>query len=355
MRTLAAAQSEIGHDVAVAGPKRRATGLSDESFWESVQRCGVTSILLPFHHLPFHPRNVPTARRLYGYMRAWRPHVVHSHSTAAGALARPLARQLRMPAIHTPNGVRFADPRRTAVNIGERLLERALAPMTTKVVAVSESEAVVLEPVYHARRVVVVPNGIEVSDEPPDPFPERPRVVSVARLRYQKAPEQTVHVLAELRRRRPGVEAVMVGDGTMASPIQALRDRLDPEIRLSLGDLKGREAIRSSTAVLLTSRWEGAPYVPLEAMERSRPVVASNVVGSRDVVVDDRTGHLFPFGDVEAAVARLVSLIDEPERARRMGAAGRERLIAKYSIQQMVKGVASVYEAALEEASKVRT
>lgn len=352
VRTLTTAQCALGHEVAVAGPEKRSTGLTDTAFWDVVGSAGATSSVFPFHHLPLHPRNLPAVRKLRDVIRTWRPDVVHTHSTAAGALGRPLARRLKLPTVHTPNGVRFADARRTLVGAGERILERVLAPVTTYVVAVSRSEADVLEPVYTARRVVVVPNGLEVLDEPADPFPERARVVSVGRLRYQKAPEQTVRILAALRRRRPDVEAVIVGDGGMAGRIRALRDEVDPGITLALGELGGREAIRSSTVVLLTSRWEGAPYVALEAMERSRAVVASDVVGSRDVVVHGSTGYLFPFGDVPSAVASLLSVLDDRNRAADMGAAGRARLIENYTIGRMVDGIAAVYERALRDGGR---
>lgn len=347
VRTLAERQHLAADHVMVAAPQTRAVGITDRAFWDELQRAGIATTAVPLHSIPFHPANAKAASRLSRVIRACRPDVVHSHSTAAGAVARPVARRFGIASVHTPNGVRFSDERKTIPSRLELAIERRLARWTDRVVAVSASEARVLGAAHETEKIRIVPNGIHVSNEPPDPFPHRPRVVSVARLKYQKAPELTVRILAELRRLRPDVETLMVGDGARARAVQELRDRLDPGLRLAFGDVEGREAIRSSTVVLLTSRWEGAPYVPLEAMERSRPVVATDVVGSRDVVVDNSTGFLVPFGRVAPAVEKLVMLVDEPERARRMGCAGREHLISNFTIDQMVEKLRGVYEEAL--------
>ncbi len=94
----------------------------------------------------------------------------------------------------------------------------------------------------------------------------------------------------------------------------------------------------------LPSYAEGMPLVVLEAMAQSRPVVASAVGGSPEVVVDGVTGLLVPPGDVHALAAALRGLLADPERARRLGEAGRARVEADFSADVMCRRVLRVYD-----------
>jgi glycosyltransferase involved in cell wall biosynthesis len=98
---------------------------------------------------------------------------------------------------------------------------------------------------------------------------------------------------------------------------------------------------------VLGSRREGGPYVPLEAMRAGRPVVATRVVGLRDVVVDGETGFLCEPGAVAEAADQVLALLDDDAKAAAMGAAGRERFLARYTIDAMVAAVRQVYEQAV--------
>lgn len=351
LKTLARAQREGGDDVAVAVPRTRAWGLSDSAFLDDVAEGGVDAYVIPLHKFPFHPVNVSSARALTKIIRGWRPDVVHTHSTAAGAVARPVARALRATVVHTPNGVHFADNARRPESALGYALERLLSPFTDRVVAVSLSEADVLRRAYPPSKVAVVHNGIPVPNIQAPVFPERPRIVTVNRLVYQKHPELAVRVMAMVRSKRPHVDALVVGDGPLATSVESLIGRLDPAIRLVRTGMKGTEAIGQATVVLLTSRWEGAPYVPLEAMALWRPVVATDVVGSRDIVEDGVSGFVFPSADPRLARDRILKLLDDPTLAREMGVRGRKRLEATYGIEDMVAGLTMVYRSAMGDRS----
>ncbi|MEX0873395.1 MAG: glycosyltransferase [Actinomycetota bacterium] len=345
---VAEMQQRSGHEVAVALPDRRAWGLSDPQLIPALRRSGVTVYRIPFHTLPLHGRNALAARELARHAREWSPDLIHSHSMTAGFIARPVARRLGIPSVHTPNGVRFADQRRGLPWIGEWAIERLLAPITGKVVAVSPSEAQVLGRMYPPERIAVVSNAIPVPDEVPA-MPARPRVVAVNRLVYQKDPATTVRTMALARRRRPNLEAIIVGDGVLEKKISSLVRELDPGINLAGTTMEGRSAIAGSSMLLLTSRWEGAPFVLLEAMGFARPIIASDVVGTKDVVEHDVTGYLFPGGDAHAAADYLVQLVDDPSKASDMGAAGRHRLQVCFSPDRLIDDLDEAYRAVRRE------
>jgi glycosyltransferase involved in cell wall biosynthesis len=350
VRALVEAQVAAGHDAAVVMPSIRVWGQTDAALAVRMEELGVAVFRVRMHRLGPHPINVAAMVSVGRIIRRWRPSVVHTHSAAAGVIGRPVARALGVPTVHTPHGVRFADVDATAVGRLAKTVERAMAPFTTRVIGVSDSEGAVLRGAYPARKVAIVPNGMDGVDDmqaragSPD-APAMFRVVSVCRLVYQKDPELLVRVLAEFRRRRPEAEAVIVGYGDLEPAVRELIAQLDPAITIS--QEAGVDAIASASVLLLASRGEGAPYVMLEAMALGRPVVATDVVGSRDIVADGQTGLLFPWNDPVAGAEKLVELFDDPTKLAAMGRAGRARLDQKFSLAGMAAAIDRVYAAAI--------
>src|SRR4029077_5775031 len=98
-----------------------------------------------------------------------------------------------------------------------------------------------------------------------------------------------------------------------------------------------------SQVFLLISRWEGFPRSILEAMRAGLPVVASDVGGVSESVVEGVTGFVVPAGDVEALVSRLELLLEFPPLRRRLGRAGRARYEAQFTFDHMFERTARMY------------
>jgi glycosyltransferase involved in cell wall biosynthesis len=102
----------------------------------------------------------------------------------------------------------------------------------------------------------------------------------------------------------------------------------------------------------LASEYEGMPNVVLEAMAAGISVVATNIPGTRDLVVPNETGYLVTVGE-RADFARYASkLLDDPELARRLGAAGRARVAESFTVQAMVDRFAELYRELLANAKR---
>lgn len=342
VRTLVEGQLAKGGHVGVVVPVTRAWGATDD-VGPYLEGLGATVFRLSMHRTAPHPRNARAALRLGALIRRWKPDVVHSHSTAAGVVARMVAAPLRVPTVHTPNGVHFADRDTTREGRLAQTVERAMAPLTRIVIAASASEGEVLERVYPVAKVRVIANGIPLGPPPP-PLPATFRAVAVNRFVYQKSPEQVVRVMAAMRAKVPDADAVLVGYGELEPEVRALIAQLDSGITITQG--AGADATAAASVLVLASRWEGAPYVLLEAMNLGRPTVASDVVGSRDTVADGETGFLFPWDDPTAGGARLAELATDPARVKQMGIAARQRLERHYAIDDMVSSVDDAYERA---------
>jgi glycosyltransferase involved in cell wall biosynthesis len=100
---------------------------------------------------------------------------------------------------------------------------------------------------------------------------------------------------------------------------------------------------------VMPSIWEGFGLVLLEAMAAGRPIVASRVATIPEVVADGETGLLVPAGDPLALADALAQLAEDPDRAARMGEAGRERLRRQFSVEKMVGDTELLYRELLDE------
>lgn len=176
----------------------------------------------------------------------------------------------------------------------------------------------------------------------------------IGRLAAVKRVDDLINAFAVLSRKHPGrsLALVVVGEGGEGDRLRALAARLGVAGQVIFTGFHAAplEAMACFDVLALCSMAEGLPRVALEAMLLEKPVVASDVVGCNEVVAAGETGLLYPCGDVEALARALDALIDNPALRARFGAAGRQRVIARFSIERYVAGV----EAALENVWKMR-
>ncbi len=187
------------------------------------------------------------------------------------------------------------------------------------------------------RRVHIVPPGVDLpaatTSEPKDP---RPTIVTVARLvdRY-KGHDVMLRALPAVIERVPEVQWVVVGDGPLGPELRTTAEELGlgAHVRF-VGTVEDRERDRRlgrAHVFAMPSRLspegggEGFGIVYMEAAAHGLPAVAGNVGGATDAIVDGRTGVLVDPSNPAAVAAALADLLEDPERVRAMGAAGRER------------------------------
>jgi glycosyltransferase involved in cell wall biosynthesis len=155
--------------------------------------------------------------------------------------------------------------------------------------------------------------------------------------------------VAVLRRQRPDVRLVVVGDGPERDALEACAREL------GLGESVRFAGIRRDARRLLagfdiyanTSIHEGVSLTILEAMAAGLPVVATAAGGNPEVVVDGETGLVVPVRAAEAVTGALARLAADPALARRLGTAGRRRLEERFSIDRMVAEYVQVYRGLL--------
>jgi glycosyltransferase involved in cell wall biosynthesis len=143
-----------------------------------------------------------------------------------------------------------------------------------------------------------------------------------------------------IQKRFPGAQFLIIGDGPQRAELEAVARRcgVDGATHFLGSRTDVPSLLAACDVVALTSHNEASPVSILEALSVGVPVVAANVGSVQETVVDGQTGWLFPGGDVAAYAHRTIELLGSPSERKRMGAEGRRRVTARWSLAAMVHG-----------------
>jgi glycosyltransferase involved in cell wall biosynthesis len=238
-------------------------------------------------------------------------------------------------------------------------LNQLLTPITDSFIAVARSHGRFLAKNLriNEQRVAVVPNGVDTTRFAPHPDvmavrrelgigPTDPVVGIVAALRPEKNHELFLEVARRVVNQLPTARFLIIGDGPCRDAIQLRALELDvSEHVLMLGSRGDIPRLLAAMDVFaLTSHIEANPVSILEAMSVGRPVVATNVGSIHEAVSEGKTGFLVPPGDADQFAERVLHLLREPLVCGSMGAAAREAVVSRWSIQAMVHGYERLIE-----------
>ncbi len=144
---------------------------------------------------------------------------------------------------------------------------------------------------------------------------------------------------------RDDVHLLIVGDGPERDRLRRFRDQCLVRDKVHfLGHRPDVPRLLPHFSVLWsTSAYEGQSNAILEAMAAGVPVVATDIPGTRDLVVHGQTGYLVPVGDRAGITRHTHNLLNDADLARRLGEAARRRAQSEFSVQKMVGAYASLY------------
>ena len=144
----------------------------------------------------------------------------------------------------------------------------------------------------------------------------------------------------------PNVKFLLVGDGPLRPRYEEIVNELGVKKNVFfLGKRNDVPAIILDLDIsVLSSTSEGLSNVILESMAAGKPVIATNVGGSPEMVVNDITGYLVPPADSSAMAGAITALLQEPDKAKAMGAAGKRLVEEKFTVEIMVKSYERLYK-----------
>jgi len=302
--------------------------------------------------------------RLYRTIREFRPAIVHTHTAKAGFVGRVAARLAGVPVVvHTFHGHVLRGYFGAIKTAFYRWLERVLAQRSNVLLAVSDAvknDLVALR-VAPADKIRVMPLGLPLAPLAGDlprgrlrsahAVPEdAPLIGVVGRLVPIKDIGTFLDAAARLRRQMPAAHFAIVGDGELRHELAARTEQLGLGDRVhfygwrrDMGEVYG-----DLDLVVNCSRNEGTPVALIEAMAAGRPVVATAVGGTPDLLGGGQRGVLIPAGDPDALATAIEAAFKTPAPSRLDEA--RRYVLAHHSVDRLLADVDGLYRQLLAEA-----
>jgi glycosyltransferase involved in cell wall biosynthesis len=313
---------------------------------EEIEACGwpVVALGKPYGICPGLPL------RLGRLFRSWEIDVVHAHNRAPLIYAGLGARLAGVRGVvHTRHGRSFGE------NGRQMAFFRFFSLAADRVVCVSRDVSrLSARQGLRPERLAQVWNGIDVSRFCyTGPRADGPAVM-VGRMSPEKDPFTLVRAAALVVRQEPSFQLLLAGDGPCLPALHNLVSELElnPHVRL-LGEVRDIPALLAGASLLvLPSISEGISLTLLEAMARGLPVVATDVGGNAEVVLDGETGLLVPARNPERLAEAILKVYRDPELGRQMGLRGHRRVTEHFDSRRMVANYEKMYESLLDQHHK---
>jgi len=289
-------------------------------------------------------------RRLQRRIDAFRPHVIHTNGLVSSFYALPLAKRRGVPLINGSIRNAFANGG-IRWNIEKLLLDRSDYRVANSHAGLRSRGLSEVD-----RRNLVIHNGFDftrveravpdVRSEAAGVTPPGTTVVGmVAEFNQYKDYRTLIEAARIVSRKRDDILFLTVGNGETLETSRRLADGL-ANVRF-LGKRKDVEAVVAGFDIgVLCSFIEGLSNSIMEYMALGKPVVATDGVGTRELVADGETGLLVGQSDAFAVAAAIEYLTDHKDVARRMGQAGRTKLRDEFSLSRMVEETIALYNRA---------
>ncbi|KUK73846.1 MAG: Uncharacterized protein XD91_0349 [Clostridiales bacterium 38_11] len=275
---------------------------------------------------------------LYKIMKRIKPCVVHTHGSLSGRLAAQILGVKNI--VYTKHTL-------SDNNIGwKRQLKIILNKMLrANVIAISKSVKLnLIEEGIKETNIRMIYNGIRIIET----FDTETRLIPIITLVGRLEPIKGHRHMIEITRRltechRENFEIKFVGSGSLEPTLKKLVSDYGLPITFSGHVDSIGQIYETSDIIVNTSDSEALSYATLEAMMYKKPVVAFDIPGINEVIENGKTGFLVDYKDYDLFTEYLVRLLKDSTLRRNMGESGRQRVIDKFSIEEMINGIETLY------------
>jgi glycosyltransferase involved in cell wall biosynthesis len=276
--------------------------------------------------------------KLITELKKLKPDVIHLHSSKAGVLGRIASLFLfkKVKVFYSPHGYSFlrTDISKTSKKV-YWLIEKSFQILFGgKTVACGDTEYEIAKKIGNS---ALVRNGINIEDVTKNCTENKNAILTVGivgRITYARNPK----LFNDIALKHPNLNFIWIGDGELNHLITA------PNIRITGWFLQRENALKELDKIdvyLQTSLWEGLPIALLEAMAMKKPVLATNIIGNKDVVIPNETGFLFD--DINELTGYFEILKEEKTRMA-LGEKGLKRCEDLFNQNKNFKELISLYE-----------
>lgn len=361
-----AGQADAGHQVALAyGP---IYGPEGSMLDEARAHGGVETIEIPNLVRQLSPvKDLGCRRNLRQLIEKYQPDVVHTHSSKAGILGRAAAHAAGVPAIvHTIHGLPFHPYQSALKNRLYVALEKWAARRCDAIVCVADAmkQQALAEGIGRKEQFTTIYSGMNTTDfleckvdkaawRSDHGLCDDDFVIgTVARLAELKGHDDLLDAMGEELRKDSKLKLLWIGDGYWSDRLKKRVRKLGLEKSVVFsGKLPPDEiprAIRSMDVLAHPSWREGLPRTVPQALLSGVPVVANDVDGTREVVLDGRTGRLVRPGDIQGLKSALIGVRRKPTDELQLAEAGQELCRSMFPARRMIQDLEDLYKTILQ-------
>jgi glycosyltransferase involved in cell wall biosynthesis len=304
-------------------------------------------------------------KKLKELIQEYKPDIVHTHASKAGALGRRAAKSCNVPIIiHTFHGHVFHSYFGRAKTYLYKSIERRLAKNSTGIIAISDLQRNELSKehrICETQKIKVIPLGFDLEKFSTDLERKRAKtraeyginandiaIAIVGRLAPVKDHFSFLQIMDKvLTQSTKSIQVFIVGDGSERKEIEArvqiLNERFDNRIKMTswITDIATFNA--GMDIICLTSKNEGTPVSLIEAQASGVPVITTDVGGVRDVVDEGSTGFIIPIGSIDLYAEKLLELVGDEKKRLKMSQNGWPFVRDKFHYRRLVQDMEEYY------------
>ncbi len=292
--------------------------------------------------------------RLYRLLRKTRPFILHSSLFHANIPARLLGRLARIPIIITwRQNISIGGASREKINRWTASLDDQVTAVC-KLAQKAEIDGTAVSP----QKVSLIYNCVDPSLFTTGNTAKQaairhefgipanaPLIGTISRLHPQKGLRYLLDAMPHVRKQQPDIRLLIVGDGELRTELQEQAQLLNLSATVIFAGTRNdvTDILPILDLFILPSLWEGLPLAVLEAMAASLPIIATNVGGVPELVIDGKTGRLITSGNEIALSQAILQLLTHPKQAKKMGVAGQKRASTEFSATSITRQLEALY------------
>ena len=344
---------------------------SEGSSMHIIEQLGLDPVIIPEMQRSISPKNDRIAyTKIQKIIQDFKPDIVHTHASKAGALGRRAAFNAKIPQIyHTFHGHVFHSYFGSLKTNIYKKIERRLAKKSTNIIAISELQKKELSEIHRicsAEKIKVIPLGFDLTPFYTNTEAKRKEFRSkwnikenevaigiVGRIVPIKDHVFFIHVIERvIKKTSKKIRVFIVGDGEEKVNIQSListkklsySSNSTPALFQFTSWIENVDEVNAGMDIIcLTSKNEGTPVSLIEAQASGNPIVSTNVGGIENVISADETGYLSEIGDLEQFSNNLLKLIENEEIRNDMSKKGKQRS-SQYSFENLISNIRALYD-----------
>jgi len=325
----------------------------DEPYWElNKNLIGASNCL----ELPHRKLNLSSLIALTAFSKKNKIDLIHAQGKGASMYGRLLAMFTGLPCVYTFHGLHYGKYNSFQKGI-YFAIENFLALFTKTFVAVSQGELIEASKLIPLakNKIKLIPNGVDIPSLQKNlpSFDTQITICCIARLDYQKNLDLLLPIASGLMKVFPTKKIIInvVGVENTENDLKLAIQKAGLSDTIILQGFTNQTSfwLDNSHFYLSTSRWEGMPLSVLEASAHGLPIIATDVIGNRDAVINDETGFLYPLNKPDVAINAIQRLVEDSSLYLSISEKGHQMSKTKFSVSEMANATKDLYKELLSK------